>query len=354
MPNVRITHIREAMSSVTKRANMWAFDPTIKTFYGVDNDASTVYMSLTLDSNYDGLYEIGNLTHKDAAWVGLGSAKGRWEFNDEATDNITLKDGELIVEGDISLANSTDRIIEVDDAGSSIDGDDLTITPGDAGSGSTTGGDLNLESGDGGNPDTGTAGDINLNPSTVGTNNGEINLNGVVNTSTIDALSSTGLQMRDDSGTLGVKVFDGGDVQLGVKALMTSIGGFCVKLTNRNGSTLSAGTVVEADSSNDDSFIIADAGSDHPIGILYEDVNDDAEGWVIVSGVADVLYEDNQAASQGYWCAVSNSEAGTIRTQANSPAFNIGHFDEVGHSIESVSAGGAGTNIKGRIIVHFN
>ena len=29
-------------------------------------------------------------------------------------------------------------------------------------------------------------------------------------------------------------------------------------------------------------------------------------------------------------------------------------FDEIGHSIESVTTGGGGTHILGRVVVHFN
>ncbi len=161
-------------------------------------------------------------------------------------------------------------------------------------------------------------------------------------------------------GKVGIDVLDP-DVELEVagsirtqKVRMTPEGGIAVLMTNRDGGTLNPGRVVEADSANDDSFKANDAGGDHPIGVVYEAVADNVEGWIVVAGIADIALEDNVAAVRGYWMGSSGSEAGYAETQANSPGFNSGHFEEIGHCIESVSAGGGGTHILARCIVHFD
>lgn len=164
------------------------------------------------------------------------------------------------------------------------------------------------------------------------------------------------IETQPKGGTLteNFSVESNGDVICG-GIMHTALGGIAIKLTNRSGGALTKGRIVEADSSNNDSFTTNAAGGDHPIGVVYDaSIADDAEGWIVVSGIADVAYEDNVAAVQGYWVGASSSEAGYAETQAASPGFASGHFDEIGHSIESVAAGGAGTHILGRVVLHFN
>ena len=57
------------------------------------------------------------------------------------------------------------------------------------------------------------------------------------------------------------------------------------------------------------------------------------------------------AAVHGNWVA-TGAAAGYARTGA-SPAASPQHFEEIGHSIESVTAGGGGTHILARVVLHF-
>lgn len=135
---------------------------------------------------------------------------------------------------------------------------------------------------------------------------------------------------------------------------ITSAGGFAVYMQNDGLSAISRGNIVEASSISANAFCISDANSSHPIGAALTDIAQGAFGYIVVHGIADVLYEDNVASSLGYWVGTSDSEAGVVRTQASPPATAADHFDEVGHSIQAVAAGGGGTNILSRIVMHFN
>ena len=52
----------------------------------------------------------GSITMADEAYIGLGSAKGRLIFNDEATDNITLSTANLVL-GALLDGNGTNAIL---------------------------------------------------------------------------------------------------------------------------------------------------------------------------------------------------------------------------------------------------
>ena len=148
---------------------------------------------------------------------------------------------------------------------------------------------------------------------------------------------------------------------LDVKAIagITAIGGYAIKLTNTTGANTIAGQVVMADPGTNDAVVICDGATtadsgDIPIGVFLDSgVADDAEAWVVVSGIADVAIEDNVAAVRGYWIGASADEDGyadIVDHPKNAPD----HFHEMGHCIESVAAGGGGTHILARCVLHFN
>ena len=138
------------------------------------------------------------------------------------------------------------------------------------------------------------------------------------------------------------------------KAQMTSIGGFAVKLTNKTGSASVAGQLVEASDSNDDAVELCSTSDVDCIGVFLESgIADGKEAWIVVSGIADVAFEDNHAPARGDWVATSTSDAGYAVSQA-SPAAAPAHFREIGHCIESVLAGGGGTHVLARCVLHFN
>ena len=75
---------------------------------------------------------------------------------------------------------------------------------------------------------------------------------------------------------------------------------------------------------------------------------------MITSGIADVAMEENTATTHGNWVETSQSEIGYANATGASPAAAPRHFNEIGHCLESVAAGGAGTHILARCVLHFN
>ena len=175
----------------------------------------------------------------------------------------------------------------------------------------------------------------------------------------------------DDKGKIVISTNDGADGDTPTVALtidseqavttvknkITPIGGIAVLLTNTTGAVTVAGQVVKPDLSTDDAVILTAADDLEIIGVFLDSgVADDAEAWVVISGIADVAMEDNTAATHGNWVRSSITEAGysdATNTDAPQP-INQTHFAEVGHCIESVAAGGEGTHILARCVLHFN
>lgn len=136
------------------------------------------------------------------------------------------------------------------------------------------------------------------------------------------------------------------------KVKITSIGGIAIKLTNKTGVNTIAGQLIKADTATDDGVILTEISDTECFGVFLDDgITDDAEAWVVVAGIADVAFDDDVAAVHGTW--VATGAIGYARTQ-DSPASAPQHFDEIGHSIESVTAGGGGTHILARCVLHFN
>lgn len=148
--------------------------------------------------------------------------------------------------------------------------------------------------------------------------------------------------------------FDTLYAELSSNVKFTADGGLAVKLTNKTGANSVKGKLVKADTANNDAVILVAVSDDECCGIFYEDgIADGAVTWVVVNGIADVLFEDNFGPTRGDWVATSATDAGYARAQA-SPAAAPQHFEEIGHCIETVAAGGAGTHVLARCVLHFN
>lgn len=141
------------------------------------------------------------------------------------------------------------------------------------------------------------------------------------------------------------------------KTKMTTTGGFAILLTNKTGGATVQGQLVIADVNNNDAVVLTDADNDECFGVFLESgKGNNEEVWVVVSGIADVAMEDNTAATRGNWVRTSITEAGYAdATNATTPApASFTHFNEIGHCIETVAAGGIGTHILARCVLHFN
>jgi hypothetical protein len=82
------------------------------------------------------------------------------------------------------------------------------------------------------------------------------------------------------------------------------------------------------------------------IGVFLDGgVSDGSEAWVVVSGIADVAYDNSSAIVRGD--RITTGLAGLAMVN-NNPSVAV-HFQEIGHSIESVTASGTA-----RCVLHFN
>lgn len=138
------------------------------------------------------------------------------------------------------------------------------------------------------------------------------------------------------------------------KMKITALGGLAVKITNKTGANSVAGQQVKPDTAIDDAVILTAVNDDEVMGVFLDDgVTDGSEAWVVISGIADVRFGDNVGAVRQDWVGTGAS-AGNAQRQAAAPGAVALHFQEIGHAIETVAAGGPGTFIKARCMLHFN
>lgn len=129
-----------------------------------------------------------------------------------------------------------------------------------------------------------------------------------------------------------------------------------VRLINRTGAPSVKGTLVSA-SNTHDMAVKLQANEYDTIGVIDQDgVPDGSPVWIRISGIAEVLLKDGTASTRGNWVLASDADG---RADATQPAPPNGstlaelqqHFKEVGHCLESKAAG---TNVKCKIVLHFN
>ena len=140
------------------------------------------------------------------------------------------------------------------------------------------------------------------------------------------------------------------------KVKLTPDGGVAVKMTNKTGESSIEGTVVGVSHSGIDNAvqkIIVDIPD--PIGVIAENgVSDGAEVWVVISGIAKVLFIGNTTRghlARGFLSSDSGYISGYGLSEAvpTSPFANDKHFYEFGHVLESRV--GAGLS---KCVLHFN
>ncbi len=135
--------------------------------------------------------------------------------------------------------------------------------------------------------------------------------------------------------------YKGSDVDTGDPVVqnttITPSGGLAIKLSNKTGSTISKGMLVKA-SSNDDNAVVLATGTD-AMGVSYEDITDNSEGWIVVSGVAEVLPFSDDSPVRGDIVRIHESQNGYGDfSDTSSSTFEL-HSRVIGHCIKSASAG---------------
>lgn len=133
-------------------------------------------------------------------------------------------------------------------------------------------------------------------------------------------------------------------------------GGLAVRLTNKTGSNSVKGSLVQADTTVDNAFILSAVDEYMTIGVVYESgIADGFECWVVVAGLADVLLKDATASVRGNWVKAADAAGRADATNAFPPGGTINALDEhtreIGHCLESK---GSGTDVLARCLIHFN
>lgn len=78
------------------------------------------------------------------------------------------------------------------------------------------------------------------------------------------------------------------------KVALTPEGGLAVKLTNKTGAASVKGTIVSVSTGTDNAFALSAVDASGCVGVVYEtDIADAAECWVVVKGIAQVLFTNN-------------------------------------------------------------
>lgn len=149
-----------------------------------------------------------------------------------------------------------------------------------------------------------------------------------------------------------LSVNDNGDIEA-TKVMQTVEGGIAIKLTNNTGSTLLRGYIVSVDSSGDIRVKLTPIDSPDTIGVIYQDIANGASGWVVVSGMAYVIYANNATRGQfARSCKTGDTGAAAGKAFAEAiptPPTADTHFYEIGHVLESKTAGALTLTV-----LHFN
>lgn len=131
---------------------------------------------------------------------------------------------------------------------------------------------------------------------------------------------------------------------------ITAEGGVAIRVLNKTGAASVKGTVVIASTATANAVAIAPIDADMPIGVMYD--NGIADGqlcWVVVSGIAEVLFKNTVAPILG-GIVFCSSTAGRVDI-ANAIPVQATHYREVGHCFEAKSGG---TNVLAKCVLHFN
>jgi hypothetical protein len=138
-------------------------------------------------------------------------------------------------------------------------------------------------------------------------------------------------------------------------ARLTPEGGLMIQLVNKTGAVSVKGSVVCTGSAVDKSCQLIVKDAPDPIGVIYNSgIADGSPVWVVVSGVADVLFWNAPTRKQlarGSVGTEAGYEAGKVISEAipSSPFATDKHFYEIGHVLESKASPGLA-----KVNLHFN
>jgi hypothetical protein len=139
------------------------------------------------------------------------------------------------------------------------------------------------------------------------------------------------------------------------KVGLTGDGGLAIKLTNKTNVTSQVGWGVFSSTSSDGGYELRAPGSTDihdTIGFVHESVAANQSGWVVVSGIANVMVIG--ACKTGDWFAHS-AQPGRVTASVDPSglgALDVAtHFNEIGHCLSTLPSG---SNLLAKACIHFN
>lgn len=159
-----------------------------------------------------------------------------------------------------------------------------------------------------------------------------------------------GINLPDFSGLKSVRKVD--LLMINENAALSPYGAFMIKLTNATGGATIKGSVVSCSDATDNAFKLQ-ANEFDSIGIVYESgIADGQEAWIIVSGIAEVLWKDGETSTREYVAIAADTDGRALNVAVPSSNPVVAeHFKEIGHVLESK---GAGTDVLVKCVIHFN
>jgi|GEM_PF-1100175 len=126
--------------------------------------------------------------------------------------------------------------------------------------------------------------------------------------------------------------------------MFTPLGGLAVWMRNMTGSTISKGMLVKA--SPDDDMAVVPTSSEflnpttEAMGVVYEDISNNSYGWIVISGIAEVLPDPDDTPTRGDIVRIHSTEDGYGDFSTTTSGIDLSaHSREIGYCIKSASAG---------------
>ncbi len=131
--------------------------------------------------------------------------------------------------------------------------------------------------------------------------------------------------------------------------MLTSLGGFAVRLKNASEERIPHGCVVTMSDFADESIKIQD-GFDNGIGLANGAIEPGLYGWIVTAGVAEALLEDGHNATRGYWVKPSSTPGRIVAITDPGSVVLYGKYRELGHCLETKRSG---TGVLVKVMLHF-
>lgn len=128
------------------------------------------------------------------------------------------------------------------------------------------------------------------------------------------------------------------------KVAITPEGGIAVLVENRTGTTSVKGTLVKTSASFANAVELTAVNVPDTVGVVYQaGIANGRDMWVVISGIADVLFVNNTTAGQfARSCKTGDTGAAAGKAYSEalpSPPSSDTYFYEIGHVFESKTAG---------------